>query len=74
MHGNVREWCWDWNNADYYIDPSAGDDPAGPLTGTNRVIRGGSWYDAAQYLRSAIRSSYNPWFRLDFIGFRLVRP
>jgi formylglycine-generating enzyme required for sulfatase activity len=74
MHGNVYEWCGDWYNASYYSEAGAGADPAGPAAGSYRVSRGGYWYDAARYLRSAFRSYYFPWDRFDYIGFRLVRP
>ena len=39
MHGNVRQWCSDWFSADYYeqSSPSA---PAGPSTGSGRVVTG----------------------------------
>ena len=39
MSGNVWEWCWDWYGDDY---PCGTEDPAGPDTGSYRVIRGGS--------------------------------
>jgi formylglycine-generating enzyme required for sulfatase activity len=50
MHGNVYEWCWDWFD-DY---PSgAQNNPSGPVSGSFRVLRGGSWYYSGQNLRSA---------------------
>jgi formylglycine-generating enzyme required for sulfatase activity len=53
MHGNVREWC-----ADKYGPYSTGPvtDPLG-VKGPYRVQRGGSWYLAARYCRSAARYS-----------------
>ena len=38
MHGNVLEWCVDWQG-DYQA--SALTDPAGPSSGSERVFRGG---------------------------------
>jgi formylglycine-generating enzyme required for sulfatase activity len=71
MHGNVWEWCWDW-----YGEYSRGvqTDPAGPASGSRRVFRGGSWYGAGRYLRSASRGSDGPSGRDGNLGFRLVRP
>jgi formylglycine-generating enzyme required for sulfatase activity len=73
MHGNVLEWCWDWYGSSYYSN-GAQTDPAGPASGTNRVLRGGSWYQSAGYARSAFRNTGNPYTRVDYVGFRLVRP
>ena len=75
MHGNVSEWCWDWNDPGYYSSsPSL--DPTGPATaGSNRrVLRGGSFDSYAPDLRSAYRNSSAPSVRYSNSGFRLVRP
>jgi formylglycine-generating enzyme required for sulfatase activity len=50
MHGNVWEWCWDWYGA---YPSGAQSDPAGPVSGSYRVCRGGSWSNYGRYLRSA---------------------
>jgi formylglycine-generating enzyme len=70
MSGNVWEWCWDWAGH----DPSGSvTDPAGPSSGSNRVVRGGSWYYLATDCRSARRSYYSPSYGLNTLGFRVVR-
>ncbi len=70
LHGNLLEWVWDW-----YGDYSEGapPNPIGPEEGDFRVLRGGSFIDPAQNLRSAYRLRYRPGFRDRFIGFRCVR-
>lgn len=45
MHGNVAEWCRDWWSANLENET----DPKGPVSGTYRVTRGGSYYDSARY-------------------------
>ena len=69
MSGNVWEWCSDWK-ADYNQKETI--DPIGPITGTYRVIRGGSWYFSSDYLRSSFRYYSSPNSRSDVIGFRLL--
>lgn len=70
MNGNV----WQWVN-DYYggYPAAAVQYPAGPTTGSFRVIRGGSWFSDAGVLRSAFRGRVVQGRRSSFLGFRLVR-
>jgi len=71
MHGNVWEWC-----QDYYTNSLPGMsvvDPIGPASGTSRVDRGGSFYSAARYCRSAYRGGLEPERRSAGLGFRVVR-
>ncbi len=73
MHGNAQELCQDWFNGRWY-EKSPPQDPQGPSGGTARVIRGGSWYHYPSVSRSAVRGGTTPSYRLDFYGFRIVRP
>lgn len=70
MHGNVWEWVQDW-----YGDYPSGSvtNPKGATSGSERVLRGGSWGNNTVILRSACRSSYAPSVRDQFLGFRLIR-
>jgi len=70
MHGNLREWCHDWYGS--YPTGSV-TDPVGPLSGSNRVVRGCSFGNHAQYCRSARRFKFSPNDRYYYIGFRLSR-
>jgi formylglycine-generating enzyme required for sulfatase activity len=74
MAGNVWEWCADWFAAEYYArSPST--NPAGPDTGTERVLRGGSWMCSENYCtnyRVAARSHATPDSGLNNLGFRCV--
>ena len=72
MHGNVFEWCHDYYKEDYY-KYSPAQDPTGPVTGSYRVFRGGSWHiGASRSHRSANRDRVGVG-RYFIFGFRLVR-
>lgn len=68
LMGNV----WTFTLDAYQQNLPGGDNPI-QLSGSNRVIRGGSWFFIAQYCRSAFRSNVGPGYRSNFVGFRLLR-
>jgi formylglycine-generating enzyme required for sulfatase activity len=70
MSGHVWEWVSDWHGA--YPNGSV-TDPQGAPSGSDRVFRGGGWYNSARNARVAFRGGYGPGSRLDFVGFRLAR-
>ncbi|PCJ19617.1 MAG: hypothetical protein COB02_07680 [Candidatus Cloacimonadota bacterium] len=72
VHGNVSEWLYDYYDSSYY---STGNqiNPSGPITGTNRVIRGGHWEAPSFELRSTSRSSFDPSLSHRTIGFRVLK-
>jgi hypothetical protein len=57
MHGNVWEWVNDSYQSDYYRVGPGIDPPGPPLTGFDRVLRGGSAFSAAIDARSASRGT-----------------
>jgi formylglycine-generating enzyme required for sulfatase activity len=69
--GNVWEWISDWYAPDYY-QSSPAQNPKGPGTGQQRVLRGGSWIVDSKLLRVSDRYSIQPTARSDFFGFRCV--
>lgn len=74
MHGNVWEWvadCWHDNYHGAPLDGSAW--VKGCDEDNRRVLRGGSWFSTAAFLRSACRSGYAPANRDDGVGFRVAR-
>jgi formylglycine-generating enzyme required for sulfatase activity len=72
MHGNVDEWCSDYYAADYGNGSANATDPAGPATGSDRMLRGGSWYDSARSCRSAYRFNAYPDNASNMFGFRVA--
>ena len=73
MAGNVTEWVSDWYDGSYYQN-SPSKNPKGTDSGTQRVVRGGFWFDDARYLRSSFRDRNDPTSRDNSIGgFRCLR-
>jgi formylglycine-generating enzyme required for sulfatase activity len=92
MHGNITEWCLDQYYPDYYkqfAGKTVKNPVAVPKEVYPNVVRGGSWDDDPDRLRSAARRSSqvewkerdpqrpkSVWYHTDamFSGFRIVRP
>jgi len=69
MSGNVNEWCSDWFDPTYYSSSEV-DDPTGPATGTERVLRGGSF---ARVGTPVDRFSAPPDSASSDVGFRILQ-
>jgi formylglycine-generating enzyme required for sulfatase activity len=92
MHGNVAEWVLDYFTPDYYsqFEGKTAVNPLNiPTSQFPRVVRGGSWDDDPEMLRSAARAVSHPdwqmqdpqipksiWYHTDalHVGFRIIRP
>ena len=91
MHGNVSEWVLDqYNEAGYgKLEKQLNNPLSIPTRLFPRTVRGGSWQDEANQLRSAVRvastedwKEQDPqipqsiWYHTDalHVGFRIVRP
>ena len=70
MLGNVWEWVWDRHEA---FSSAARTDPSGPATGSDRVLRGGSWNYGPEYSTTVFRIRGKASYRLDVLGFRIAR-
>lgn len=68
-HGNVWEWCRDWNVFPRLDEPV---DAQGPLSGTERLIRGGCWNQTALGCYSRGSYPYLPTYALNYVGFRVI--
>ena len=67
MHGNVWEWCLDWNEELIVDDMNVFIMPE-----TFRAIRGGSFASAAYACRAAFHTTATPGSVANFLGFRVV--
>ena len=70
MLGNVWEWVNDWYGS---YSGNAQTDPTGPVSASNRVLRGGSWTDGLIGVRSSARYYVTPGDSYVYIGFRVAR-
>lgn len=70
LSGNVGEWALDWYASSL---PTPCSDCANLFTASTRVLRGGSFYDDAPYLRAALRGNFAPTNRNLGVGVRCGR-
>lgn len=71
MFGNVWEWTTDYSNPER--TPQASYNPAGPLRGLARIVRGGSFISTTSQWARGYRSSIEPSYKSRFTGFRICR-
>lgn len=74
LSGNVSEWVSDWYQFEYLGRDSNFTNPAGPISGSFKVAKGGSWSNGATELRAPYREHYfNPESRSKTVGFRCAK-
>jgi len=69
MEGPCTQWVSDWFDLTYYSNSPAAN-PKGPETGIDKIFRGGSWVDDADYITVWFRNHALPDTRSPAIGFR----
>jgi formylglycine-generating enzyme required for sulfatase activity len=70
LSGNLYEWVWNWYAPYSY---RIVDQFKGPAEGTDKVIRGGSWYHPESEMRVSNGSFAKPFQKSAYLGFRVVR-
>jgi len=72
LSGNIFEWCWDWYN--YAFPTGEYMNPTGPKIGSEKVVKGGSFFHAADRCEITYRHGpVVPNYRKEYYGFRVVR-
>jgi formylglycine-generating enzyme required for sulfatase activity/serine/threonine protein kinase len=72
IHGNVNEWCEDFYDGVAYKSRTGTTTDPKVTSGSERVLRGGSWSNNSFNSRSANRNWNPPYDRINLNGFRVV--
>jgi formylglycine-generating enzyme required for sulfatase activity len=69
MHGNV----WEWTRSTLKAYPYQDKDGRNAIDGrSDKIVRGGSWYDHPKRCRSGYRLNYPEWQKVNNVGFRVI--
>ena len=69
MNGNVWEWCSNWFGV---LSDVSSNNPKGPTSGSNKVVKGGGHSTDDYYTRNLSRYGYPIKHKTHSIGFRIV--
>ena len=72
LAGNVWEWTNDWYDWTYY-QSSPEQDPMGPATGYQKIVKGGAWDYSANVMTISYNSDHQPKEFKSSFGFRCTR-